>query len=350
MRRSTDLRARRAFTLVELVIAGALMAILLVGLQSAVLIASKAIPKPTEGSDVAAQASALDRLALDVSYAKSITSVSATQITFTVSDRNNDGTDDSIVYSWSATAGDPLIRRANSYDAETILPGVTSLALSLSAETVAGAPVYVESSETLLGTYSTSSNLADWTVNSTTWTAQTIPVTLPADAVDYRVTRLRLSMRQSGATTGVTGVSLRVFRGGLPTTRELATAAISESGLSSSNTMVSTPLVSTRQIDRTESIGIVIRPTSNAPSSSMSYRSNGSPTTAGTWSSSANSGGAWTTTAGRSLLYELWGPYRTYDSRPSIRRGTFLLVRIESRGNAPLELNLPLLSRPEIIP
>ncbi len=348
--RGSGVRARRAFTLVELVLAAALAAVVLIGLQSAVVIASKAIPSATEKADNALQGAALDRIAQDLSYAKTITSWDANDITFTVADRNADAADDTITYSWTGAAAAPLLRQFNASAPETILADVGAFALSLQTEAVAGEAVYVDSSETLLASYSSASNLAQWAVDTGNWLGQCFSPSLPVGTVDYRTTRVRISLATSGPSTGTTAVELRAFRRDSPTTRVLASVSILESSLTGSMTSTSIALPSVRNIDPNEPVCLVIRPSATPPSCQTSYRTTGAAASAGAWYASANSGGTWTTTSGRALIYEVYGVCRSVDSTPTTTRAKFLLLSLRSGSNTQIELNLPLANRPQVTP
>jgi type II secretory pathway pseudopilin PulG len=340
--------ARRAFTLVELVVSASLAAILLVGLQSAVLIASKAIPSSNRESDLAAQSAALDRAALDLSYAKVVTAAVSNTLTFTVADRNGDGSDDTISYSWSGVAGAPLVRTLNGSASEVVLSDVRSFSLTTQTETVTGQTTYTDGSETLLAIYNSTTNSSQMSIDNSTWVAQSTPVTLPAGAVDFRTTRLQLYLEKDGGNTGVTAVEVRSCRNRAPTTNILASSSVTEGDLSGGAGWFSIPMSSARYIDGDEQIGLVVRPRANPPTCRVTYRSGGAPASAGAWYASSNAGGSWTTTAGRAMLYELWGVCRTAETSASTTRATFIHISVRSGSNAASELNLPLLNRPSM--
>ena len=98
--------SKRAFTLVELMVGLAMFSILALALQSAVLLASKAIPdaKSANANQLAASRVA-DQLTGELNFALTVSELTATAVTFTVADRNNDGVDETIRYAWSGVAG-----------------------------------------------------------------------------------------------------------------------------------------------------------------------------------------------------------------------------------------------------
>lgn len=125
-------RMRCGFSLVELVLSMGMMSVLLMGITSAILIASKALPDPK--SPVVSQAlvtSALDQLNTDLMLATAITEITPTAITVTVADRGHGSSGpETIRWAWSGTAGDPLTRQYNGTGAKTVVPSVSAFALS----------------------------------------------------------------------------------------------------------------------------------------------------------------------------------------------------------------------------
>ena len=105
----------RAYTLAELIVSVAIMAVLVGGMASAILIAGHALPDDENPSEKLVKATNIvDRIAGELLYATSIAEVTANAVTFTVADRNHgDPGPETIRYDWSGTAGDPLSRQYN---------------------------------------------------------------------------------------------------------------------------------------------------------------------------------------------------------------------------------------------
>lgn len=122
------LQRRVAFTLVELVVACTIMGVLAAALSSAMLIASQSMDNG-RGSLRATmdEAEALQQIAAELSLARSVTTSSGTTVTFTVADRDANGTDETITYAWAGTSGNPLTRSYNGGSPVTVLTDVTSL-------------------------------------------------------------------------------------------------------------------------------------------------------------------------------------------------------------------------------
>lgn len=102
--------------MVELLLAVSVMTILLGGMASAVLLASRALPDPrnpmtavTDGSNV------LEQISSEIYCAMNVTERTPTSITFIVTDRNGNGNPEIIRYRWSGIPGDPLLRKYNDF-------------------------------------------------------------------------------------------------------------------------------------------------------------------------------------------------------------------------------------------
>lgn len=340
----TPRRSSRAFTLVEMVLAAALAAVVLVGLQSAVLIASKAIPTGAP-IDQAAEGAALDRLAHDLAYALTITSASATGVTFTVADRTGDAVADTIAYSWGAK-GAPLVRTVNGSGAESVAPNVQDFSIALTTEVLAGPPAYIESGEMPLASFSASTSLAEFVVDTSAWVAQLVPVSVPIDAVDFRTTRVRLRTNISGAATGTSVIELRSARNQTPTPRTIASASFAEP---SASTQLSLSFPSLRYLDPNEPIALLVRPTATAPSCNVPYKSSG-VSSAGLMLTTTDAGATWTSASTRAILYELWGVYRVLDDPTSVTRATSARLSLTAGAAPAVELNLALANRPRVTP
>lgn len=113
-----------------MILSMAVMAVLMGGLASALMIAARAVPdrKTTLGATLDG-AYAADQLAAELFVAKTFTLRSATAVEFTVADRNNDAVDETIRYEWSGTADAPLTRKYNVAAAVTVLSDVNEFGL-----------------------------------------------------------------------------------------------------------------------------------------------------------------------------------------------------------------------------
>lgn len=103
---------RHAFTLIELTVALAASALLVVGLASSLYISSQAL-NVNASQKTRTAAVVLHDLATDLNKAVEFSERTPTALTFTVPDRNGDSAPEVIRYAWTGTPGDPLTYQYN---------------------------------------------------------------------------------------------------------------------------------------------------------------------------------------------------------------------------------------------
>ena len=132
---------RRGFTVVEMVLSMAVMTVLLGGIASALVIAGRPGPGTATPASLAVDGyHAAERLATELYAAQTITARSATSISFTVADRNADSNPETILYSWSGVAGQPLNRQYNGGAPGAVLDNVYQFNLTYVTQVISGAP------------------------------------------------------------------------------------------------------------------------------------------------------------------------------------------------------------------
>ena len=121
----------------ELLMASAASSVLLAGMASSIYIASQAL-NIDEGVSVVRSRNlqAMDQVLRDVCHAITFTERTATAITFTVPDRDGDGTVETLRYSWSGTTGDPLNYEYNGASGGAVIDDVRSLNFTYLTRTV----------------------------------------------------------------------------------------------------------------------------------------------------------------------------------------------------------------------
>jgi len=239
---STRLASRRrarpgAFTLVELVVSLVILSILMVGMGGALLLSSQAVP----GADsritrLSESAGIADQFAAEVTYAISVTELTPTAITFTVADRDSDGTPETIRYAWSGTAGDPLTRRYNGGSVVDLVEDVVTVNLLYDLRTITEQPPdeIKESAEIVLACHELLTGPADYAITEKDWIGQYFLPSLPAEATAWKVTRVLFMAREHGAAKGITAVQLRkATNPGLPSSTILGEQLMAESDLGS---------------------------------------------------------------------------------------------------------------------
>ena len=134
-----SVRARRGFTLVELVIAMAIMTLLVGAMGSAVVLASRALPDPDDLSrNLLRGQEVVGRIETDLLEATGVGEAEAGAITVVVPDRGYDADgDETIRYAWSGKAGDPLTLEVNGKTAATLCEDVHAFSLEYGRSTAA---------------------------------------------------------------------------------------------------------------------------------------------------------------------------------------------------------------------
>lgn len=131
-------RRCRAFTLIEMTVSVAVLGLLAVGMSSAVLLATHALPGKTTPQSLKVEgANLLQQMAADLAYATSIPVRNPSSITFTVHDRNQGlAGAESMNFTWSGVAGNPLTYQFNTSTASTLSANVASFSIDYQKETI----------------------------------------------------------------------------------------------------------------------------------------------------------------------------------------------------------------------
>ena len=130
---------RLGFTLVELLVTIVATSVLMAALMSCILIAGHALDEDRIVSARQLQAGkSLDHVLVNLCDAMSFSERTATSVTFQVPDRTGDELPETIRYSWSGTAGDPLRMEYNGSVPEILVADVNQFDLSYSIWTLTG--------------------------------------------------------------------------------------------------------------------------------------------------------------------------------------------------------------------
>ncbi len=263
------MKTRHAFTLVELVLAMACTSLLLLGISSAIVVASRSAFDPRQPQAALARSRSVAQLiADDLAQATSIVEGTATAIEFTVADRDDDGAEETIRYEWSGTVGDGIFRSFNT-DSALLAGDIASLALTytttLEEATVIGDPA--EGAEQLLYAYE-DANLSNVPISSTSWLAMTILPTLPSDATAWSVTRLCFEAKQDGAATGTLTIKIKDW---VDSGSWLWKTTIAESTLPSSYGWTTVPVSGVSGLTTSYLIAITFENAASAAAARMKY-------------------------------------------------------------------------------
>jgi len=333
--------SRHGFTLVEVVITAAIMAMLLGGMASAVLLASKAQPDAQSVPSAAiASGRAADLLAADLFHAVSITTATATEIVFTVADRTGDGAPETIRYAWSGTAGAPLVRQVNGGTAATAVSDVREFQLVYDKRKVALAQTYSSGSETLLASNDGSVNVYDASVSSSYFRGQFFQPTLPANAKTWRVTRVRVKLKYHDWPWGQTKVQLRLANGTVPGDYVIEESSIMEYNLGLYQQWEEFTFSSVTGLLPSNTLCLVLTGNSSYGTSEVQVQGVSGQAASRYYVSSANGGTSWTASPGLNLNYYVYGTVSTPDAvgyqylltdvRCTLRSGSDSRARIQT--------------------
>ena len=229
------------FTLIELVVTIAITSVIMLAMGSAILIATQALPDPERTPYRLNQSSRIaEQMLTELQEAQHIRERAAQAITFTVADRDANGSPERVRYAWSGTPGDPLTRQYNSGAEIAVLEDVNDFSLAYDVTTTIeqypGPPV--EGPEILLSSYTAGHTLKDYKVKSDDWMGQYFRppgALVPAEAAYWRVTRVKCRAKEEGSTDEDSYVQLRPADAAhKPTTTVIEQQVMHEEDLTSS--------------------------------------------------------------------------------------------------------------------
>ncbi len=197
------------FTLLEMMVALVASAVLLAGLGSVMLITRQIAYTPASSVHRLLAAEAFDEMAGELRFATYVTETSATAIEFVVADRDGDDVPERIRYSWSGTAGDPLLKSVNGSTPSPLVESVQQLQFNYAVDTdTTTISTTTESAETLLVNCTNDDDDEHLRVGIVKGVAQPIDPTLfvsaaPANTLYWKPTRVE-SFGEDNAALGET--------------------------------------------------------------------------------------------------------------------------------------------------
>lgn len=222
----TPCRRRGAFTLVELVVSTAIISIILLGVVSALGIATSALPSQrTRSADTLHNT--LSVLPSDLHDAIIVRDLSSTTLEATLPDRNGDGLPELVRYETQSGSGHSIVRTFNNTPV-TIAPGLAQVdftaqkravsepVASAAAVSAAGDLGQVPSDWSSPGTYQTFAKNCGY--------AQMIAPSLPDSAGWWTITEVRMLMRMTDSSGDPTRRKIQIRladSSGLPTSTVL---------------------------------------------------------------------------------------------------------------------------------
>jgi hypothetical protein len=305
------MKARPAFTLIELVLAMAGTTLLLLGVTSTIIVASRAAYNPEQPQSALARSRSIAQtIADDLAQATSLVRGTSNLVEFTVADRDDDGSDDTIRYEWSGTLGDGIYRSING-DPTLLATDIASLSFTYSTTsenaTVVGDPA--EGPEQLLYDFEDAA-LSNVPISTTSWLAMTFAPTLPSDATAWSITRLSFEAKQDGAATGTLTIK---FRSSLSVLTSLLGTAIdvNESSLPVNYGWTTVPVSGVTGLSPSASISISFETASQAANSARLWYCDSCEADAVAYrSASSTAGSTWTSYSDGALNIRVYGTVR----------------------------------------
>ena len=125
---------RGGFTLVELMISSVSASLLVAGIGSSIFLALKAAKTDTAVMNTIGAGWVVEDMATELQTALYFKERTATSIKFVVADQTGDNVTETIYYSWSGTAGDPLTRTFNAQSAVNVAEDVHGFNVAYTVE------------------------------------------------------------------------------------------------------------------------------------------------------------------------------------------------------------------------
>jgi type II secretory pathway pseudopilin PulG len=342
-----------AFTLVEVVMSTAIMAVLMAGIASAVLMTSRAMPEARDPADAVLDGSQVaDRIASDLLCAQSFTIRTPHEVEFTVADRTRDDVPETIRYAWAGTSGDPLTWQYNGGSVVSLVDDVREFELSYDLTTVTEQPPPEsnESPEQELARYDGAVSPADYALTAKEWVGQYFMPTLPADATEWSVTRVKIMARVHGATKGVTAIELRLPTGAnLPGPSVIESVPMYESSLLDGYLWQEFSFSNTSGLSPTQGLTLVLTMiTRDTHLADVQYDVGGGAGLLVT----TNAGSSWTYDAGKAMLYYIYGTVTTETTPDPVTRewldAVGITLRVGDASSARVDTAVQILNRPEV--
>ena len=297
-------RSWRGITLVEMVVSLTITSIILGACGSIVLLASRVIGISAAGPAVstAAADAAASQVAADLKVALAITERTATAVTFTVPDRNGDSLPETLRYAW-AGPGSPLTRQYNGQPvpAASIADNVQDFSITYFERTTGLPPLPppIELPEQVLICHEDApgGSFGDHNIKDRYLGAAYFVPSLPANAISWKITRVKFMAKHSGGATGPLTAEVRDATSSCkPGTTILESATFAVETLSNEYTWVEMSCVALSDLTPSVGLCLVITSTKSSVVGTIQYESGGSPMTENThWMTTTNGGVVWST-------------------------------------------------------
>jgi hypothetical protein len=340
-------RRRPGYSLVELVLALGVIALLLLGAQSAILLASRALPDSnTPQARRVRAANALELIAGDLTDAVSITRAAANDIEFTVPDRNGDGQPDTIRYSTNGNAGQ--FRRTYNGQSQTLLKRLDAFTVAYEIRPDADPVTYADGAEMLLASNDAAVNVADYTIDSAHWISTSFRPVLPAAAASWTVTRLKIRARPHGAALGLAKVQVRPAAADTPAANVLDEVTLVEGLLPAAYAWIEFTFPKSPRFSPGESAAIVLQWATDTEACDVQYQTAGVASANTALALSDSGGSTWAPDTGKSMLFYAYGKIASPAPLTYATVLTMARVGIQLDGDTRLDTAVRIPNQPKV--
>ena len=315
-------RSRTGHTLAEVLISTLVVSVIMGGMSSVMLLSTRVLNNT--GAEVCVSGEVTDQITTDLNLAREFTERTATAVTMKVPDRDGDGQAETIRYSWSGTAGDPLMRVYNGGDPVPVADDVHHFDLSYLTMTVAAGTAppgekeleEQESAEAVLISHDNApgGSLKDYKIQANKWCGTYFHPTLPSNVTKWKITRIKIQAKRDGGASGDMAVQIRIADASYkPTTTVLAQTILSESSLSMQYQWKELTLSGLEDLDPADTHCIVVRFNSGSGRvAKIRYEKDSADTFNALLVTTSNGGSSWSTYPGsRDMQFYVYGTVTT---------------------------------------
>jgi hypothetical protein len=348
--------ARRGLALLDVVVSAAVSAVLFAGMASAVMLSLRAgdvsVGTHQRSRDAASAVLAVTR---ELQHATAFNSSygSATRVEFTIPDQTGDGNPETVRYSWSGVAGEPLYRTFNGGTAEETLKNVHVFNLKYHAKTIPPAPVSTESAETLFLDQSGLALLSvSQEVSASGWIGAHLAPALPEDAVSWRITRIQAHLDHTSSVHGIPVIQVRTADPAKKPTGAVVGQAVGTESVLTGNWCMFT-FENAGGLSPSDGACVVIASGNGTAEVACSARYQILTSTPSSLLLTTSDGGAtWSTSTTNDLWLRVWGRSTTQTAGSgaarTLRTGVDVTVRVGSDTRTTVTSSVETVNQPEV--
>jgi hypothetical protein len=349
--------------MLEMVVATAASAVLMVGLGSVMYIARQVAYAPTAAAQRAKTADIANQISDELRFATVITQNTSRILEFVVADRNSDGTAEKIRYEWSGTPGDPLRKTVNGGTPADVLSSVYAFNVTLQQKSKTTTLTTTnESAESLFMGNPTvvTGNYRDIDTNNFVG-VQIVPAAImntPSNDISWNLSKVEFDGKQYGTATETLTVQLRttgdsaLLSPDAPTSSVLGQTTLPESSLTATDgfNAVTFPNGGVRNLSFNRFYQVVLMQQSGGGQAAKVTAYNSG---AAADFETSDGGASWQYIAPRQLFGRIYGTFTTPGTSYTVTRNYVQYVRLGlqagSQSHARIDSSIPLRNTPELL-